>query len=109
MQINSLMSAGVAGIQYGRTDVTRATIDVAMSTHPNNTPNSAVSSQAAEVNGENGQQLAHNSNETMIIDSTQSVPGALISAGEAAQQVQASAGVVSTGSENLGTLVDIQV
>ncbi|MEC4725283.1 chemotaxis protein [Shewanella sp. D64] len=91
MQIPPSYSSGQAGLQSAQSGLTQATVDVASPT-----PAPSQSSQSAE------------SGEARPIENVDKTE-ALISAVEAQNQGEASAEVLETSSETVGTIINIEV
>lgn len=91
MQIPPSFSSGQAGLQSAQSGLTQATVDVATPTPaPSQPSQSTESSEARPVEN---------------VDKTE----ALVSAVEAQNQGEASAEVLETSSETLGTIINIEV
>ena len=91
MQIPPSYSSGQAGLQSAQSGLTQATVDVAAPTSAPSRPNpNAESSEARPVEN---------------VDKTE----ALVSAVEAQNQGEASAEVLETSSETVGTIINIEV
>ena len=87
MQIPSGFSSGVQGLQSAQSGLTQATVDVAKPTPTQSTPPAEPTRAVAESDKS----------------------AALVSATESLRQGEAAAEVIDVESENLGTIINIQV
>ncbi|PIW58653.1 chemotaxis protein [Shewanella sp. CG12_big_fil_rev_8_21_14_0_65_47_15] len=87
MQIQSAYSSGLQGLQSAQSGLTQATIDVAKPTPTQSSTQTEPSKEVAQT------------------DKT----SALLSANESLRQGEASAKVIETDSETIGSIIDIKV
>jgi flagellar hook protein FlgE len=95
MQIPPSFSSGQAGLQSAQSGLTQATVDVAT---PTPAPTSAPSQPSQSTESSEARPVEN-------VDKTE----ALVSAVEAQNQGEASAEVLETSSETLGTIINIEV